>query len=155
RRVLLWDFRLAPRPRLLRGHSGSMLGFAFRPDGRRLAAGGNDRSVKVWDLTAADDPRKDSIPAATITAMASSPSGSLLALAGGQNVGSPGARARRAVLLYDGITGRPVHEFPEQLAGHTCVAFCPSGELIAAGSEDGHVRLWGVKDRKLHLDLTA
>ena len=35
------------------GHDGVVPAVAFSPDGKRLATGGNDTSVLIWDLTAA------------------------------------------------------------------------------------------------------
>jgi hypothetical protein len=53
REVVLWDV-LAPPPKLVHrfaAHDEDVLGVALSPDGRWLATGGRDRTVKVWQLS--------------------------------------------------------------------------------------------------------
>jgi WD40 repeat protein len=35
----------------LEGHTEAVIGLAFHPDGKRLASGGMDRSIKIWNTT--------------------------------------------------------------------------------------------------------
>jgi WD40 repeat protein len=39
----------------LRGHSDDVFGLAFHPDGNRLASGGRDRVIWLWDLEKEQD----------------------------------------------------------------------------------------------------
>jgi len=44
----------AEEPRTLRGHDGWIASLAVSPDGKRLFSGGDDRSVKWWQLQPAE-----------------------------------------------------------------------------------------------------
>ncbi len=51
--VHLWDSRTGKAKTLKTGHSDAVVALALSPDGRFLATGSADDTVKLWDLTAA------------------------------------------------------------------------------------------------------
>ncbi|KAI5780045.1 hypothetical protein EDC01DRAFT_754442 [Geopyxis carbonaria] len=63
-----WDYRKENMPeRKVNAHNGPVFTVDWHPDGKHVASGGRDRTVKVWDFYA--DPRRK--PKHTITTIAS------------------------------------------------------------------------------------
>ena len=48
--IYILDLPDGKRPRELRGHTNYVLSLVFSPDGRTLVSGGNDDTMRVWDI---------------------------------------------------------------------------------------------------------
>jgi WD40 repeat protein len=60
--VLDWGTGTYKEFRILSGHSGNVFKVAFSPDGRYLASGSWDSTIKVWDMQAlAEDPKAEPV----------------------------------------------------------------------------------------------
>ena len=120
---------------------------AFNADGSRLAAGYPDGSLHVWDVSAAPTERA-SIPVFSggeiVSAVAYSPDGALIAVAGGVpfSGGLTGSEAFVIVLL-NAETGTEVARWSAHESLIRDLAFNEAGTLLISAA-DARVRFWGV-----------
>ena len=120
------------RLRRLAGHLDRASQLAFSPDGRTLASGSVDGSIRCWDVPAA---RLVAVLPGHLeesSAVAFSPDGRTLASA---NLGME-------VKLWHLPTQREVATFLLLNAG-THLAFSPNGRHLAINTSDGEVIVWG------------
>jgi WD40 repeat protein/tRNA A-37 threonylcarbamoyl transferase component Bud32 len=105
---------------------------AFSRDGKKLAVGSNDSTMRGWDLRSGARTSHTAPHAGSVFHMASSPDGRRLAI----------ACADGTVRLWNSASQTQT----DVLTGHKdqvfSTAFSPNGKTLASGSKDGTIRLW-------------
>jgi hypothetical protein len=86
--VVLWDVASRAEVRKLEGHTNSIYALAFSPDGKTLASGSMDQTVKLWD-TATGELRETIVPGETGARSGIGPSGAIGNVSAGLGVNQP------------------------------------------------------------------
>ncbi|GLW11450.1 hypothetical protein Misp01_65780 [Microtetraspora sp. NBRC 13810] len=116
----------------------NLLSVAFSPDGRTLAAGGNDDMVRLWDVATRRPLATLAGHTDAVWSVAFSPDGRTLASAGDDGT----------VRLWDVAARRPLATLTGHGGNVLTVAFDPDGRTLASGGDDDTVRLWDVATRR-------
>lgn len=130
-----------PHGSLLRGHQDQVNALAYSRDGRWLATGSADQTVRVWDMRAADPAANPLVLGGRIgqiNSIAFSADGRWLAAAGKDST------AR----LWDMRAADPAAApilLPTQDTELFAIAISPDSRWLAIGSLDGIVRLWDIR----------
>ncbi|WP_166825765.1 protein kinase domain-containing protein [Thalassoroseus pseudoceratinae] len=136
--VKLWNTE-TQRPLTSFNPTGTVAAIAFSPDGKRLAAGSWDDSVRIWDLESGRAISKlAGIHRDDIQALAYSPDGLLLASADSDGL----------VVLWDAATGDTIREFLGHSSTVRSVVFSADGQQLLTGSTDRTARIWDIKTGK-------
>jgi WD40 repeat protein len=129
------NFRLI---KSLTGHSKDVVSAAFSADGKMLASGSSDKTIKLWNVEGKKLITNLKGDNSFINSLAFSPDGKILASGNSDNT----------VKLWDIKNKKLI----TTLKGHNSyvmsVSFSPDGKTLASGSKDKTVKLWSVKTKK-------
>jgi WD40 repeat protein/energy-coupling factor transporter ATP-binding protein EcfA2 len=129
----------------LEGHKDSVWSLSFSPDGKILATGSFDKTIKLWNVETGKEIRTLIGHDGSVNSVSFSPDGKTLA------TGS----FDKTINLWNVETGKEIRT----LTGHddsvNSVSFSPDGKTLATGSFDKTIKLWNLEIGKEIRTLTG
>jgi WD40 repeat protein len=116
-----------------------VLSVSFSPDGKTLASGSFDNSIKLWDITTGKEIRTLQGHSNFVDSVSFSPDGKTLASGSYDNT----------IKLWDITTGKEIRTLQGHSYSVNSVSFSPDGKTLASGSVDTPVILWDVNFKDL------
>ncbi|BCU11864.1 serine/threonine-protein kinase [Microcystis aeruginosa] len=135
---------VSPLDKTLTGHSYRVNSVVYSPDGRYLASGSLDKTIKIWEVATGKGLRTLTGHSGVVLSVAYSPDGRYLA-SGSQD---------KTIKIWEVATGKV-----RTLTGHSMtvwsVVYSPDGRYLASGSSDKTIKIWEVATGKELRTLTG
>ncbi|MBO1072466.1 MAG: ribosome assembly protein 4 [Dolichospermum sp. DEX189] len=130
----------------LKGHESTVNSVGFSPDGKRLASGSGDKTIKIWDVTTGKV--LNTLPSEryankgheySVISVGFSPDGKQLA----------SGSYDKTIKIWDVTTGKLLNTLKGHESSVNSVGFSPDGKQLASGSDDKTIKIWDVTTGKL------
>jgi WD40 repeat protein len=128
----------ANEPREFTGHTSAVESVAVAANGRLAVSGGQDDTVRVWDVRTGREVHRLAGHTNAVHAVAFSPDGRLV-LSGSEDL---------TARLWDVREGREVGRLEGHTGGVRGVAFSADGRRALTGSTDSTLRVWDLRTRE-------
>jgi WD40 repeat protein len=123
------------------GHTNDINSVAFSPDGKTLASGSGDETIKLWDVESGNELRTLRGHKLSVSSVAFTSDGKTLA-SGSDD---------KTIKIWDVETGKEVRTLTGPTSWITSIAFSSNGKRLtsASGGEDKKIRVWNVETGEL------
>ncbi|MEI3648503.1 MAG: ribosome assembly protein 4 [Dolichospermum lemmermannii FEM_B0920] len=130
----------------LKGHESEVYSVGFSPDGKQLASGSFDKTIKIWDVTTGKV--LNTLPSeryankgdeGSVSSVGFSPDGQQLA----------SGSFDKTIKIWDVTTGKVLNTLKGHESWVYSVGFSPDGQQLASGSVDKTIKIWDVTTGKV------
>src|SRR4029077_3558883 len=128
----------------LRGHEGEVRCLALAADGKTLASGAADKTIRLWDTATGPELRLLKGHEEWVEAVAFSSVGVLSSACGDGSI-----------RLWEPATGKELYLLRGHDRGVKSIAFSPDGKTLASAGSDHTLRLWDVASGKVQRSFSA
>ncbi|BBD61132.1 WD-40 repeat-containing protein [Nostoc sp. HK-01] len=129
----------------LEGHSSRVNSLSFSPDGKTLASGSADNTIKLWNVSTGKLLKTLSGYSSPVYSLSFSPDGKTLASGSADNT----------IKLWNVSTGKLLKTLSGYSSPVYSLSFSPDGKTLASGSADNTIKLWNVSTGKLLKTLSG
>jgi hypothetical protein len=142
--LVVWDL-IDGTQTILGEYKRGLLAAAFSPDGSKLACGGFDSVLRVFDMANGKLLHQFTGNKGPINAIAWAPDGSLVATAG----------LDKTVRLWDLDNGRQLHAFEGHAEWVLNLAYSPDNRWLVSAGKDQVLKIWDIESKKERFNLTG
>ena len=141
--IIIWDAMSGGCMLTLKGHSSYLNSVCWSPDGKYLASGSDDNTVKIWDAKSGECIQTLPGHSVSVSSVCWSPDGKYLA----------SGAADRTIKIWDAKSGECMLTLAGRSYSLWSVCWSPDGKYLASGSSDETVKIWNAKSGQCMLTL--
>jgi len=120
-------------------HYGDVYSVSFSPDGKLLASGSNDNTIKIWEVGSWKLIKTLEGHSSYVYSVSFSPDGKLLASGSGD----------KTIKIWEVGSWELIKTLEGHSSGVYSVSFSPDGKFLVSGSWDKTIKIWEVGSWKL------